>query len=46
MYRNHQVENPEKAIQDALDTLGIDYIDMMLLHHLGKNDVKACPNTK
>ena len=40
-YPGEQFENPEKAIQDALDTLDIDYIDMMLLHHPGANDVKA-----
>ena len=31
IYLGEQFENPEKAIQDALDTLDIDYIDMMLL---------------
>lgn len=41
IYPGEQFENPEKAIQDALDTLDIDYIDMMLLHHPGANDVKA-----
>ncbi|MCI8589666.1 MAG: aldo/keto reductase [Clostridiales bacterium] len=41
IYPGEQFQNPEKAIQDALDKLGIDYIDMMLLHHPGENDVKA-----
>ncbi|MDE6401544.1 MAG: aldo/keto reductase, partial [Clostridiales bacterium] len=36
-----QFSNPEQAIQAALDSLDIDYIDMMLLHHPGANDVKA-----
>ena len=41
IYPGEQFENPEKAIQDALDKLDIGYIDMMLLHHPGDNDVKA-----
>lgn len=41
IYPGEQFANPEKAIQDALDKLDIDYIDMMLLHHPGTNDVKA-----
>lgn len=41
IYPGEQFQNPEKAIQDALDRLDIGYIDMMLLHHLGANDVKA-----
>lgn len=41
IYPGEHFANPEKAIQDALDTLDIDYIDMMLLHHPGENDVKA-----
>ncbi len=41
IYPGEQFENPEKAIQDALDKLDIGYIDMMLLHHPGENDVKA-----
>ncbi|MDE6471664.1 MAG: aldo/keto reductase [Clostridia bacterium] len=41
IYPGSQFSNPEKAIQDALDTLDIEYIDMMLLHHPGANDVKA-----
>ena len=41
IYPGEQFDEPEKAIQDALDKLDIGYIDMMLLHHPGKNDVKA-----
>ncbi len=41
IYPGEQYQNPEKAIQDALDKLDIGYIDMMLLHHPGENDVKA-----
>lgn len=41
IYPGEQFANPEKAIQDALDKLDIGYIDMMLLHHPGENDVKA-----
>lgn len=41
IYPGEQFQNPEKAIQDALDKLDIGYIDMMLLHHPGANDVNA-----
>ena len=41
IYPGEQFAEPEKAIQDALDKLDIGYIDMMLLHHPGENDVKA-----
>ncbi len=41
IYPGTQFANPEKAIQEALDKLDIGYIDMMLLHHPGANDVKA-----
>ena len=41
LYPGEQYANPGKAIQDALDKLDIGYIDMMLLHHPGTNDVKA-----
>ena len=41
IYPGEQYKDPEKAIQDALDKLDIGYIDMMLLHHPGENDVKA-----
>ena len=33
--------DPENAIQRSLDKLDIGYIDMLLLHHPGSNDVKA-----
>ncbi len=36
-----QYDNPEKAIDDCLKRLDIGYIDMMLLHHPGTNDVNA-----
>ncbi|MDE7215268.1 MAG: aldo/keto reductase, partial [Clostridia bacterium] len=41
IYPGAQFSQPEKAIQDALDALDIGYIDMMLLHHPGANDVNA-----
>ena len=37
----NQFSNPEAAIDMALEKLDIGYIDMMLLHHPGSNDVKA-----
>ena len=40
LYPN-QFSEPEKAIDEALEKLDIQYIDMMLLHHPGTNDVKA-----
>lgn len=36
-----QYDNPEKAINDSLKQLNIEYIDLLLLHHPGENDVKA-----
>lgn len=36
-----QFEDPEAAIDMALEKLDIGYIDMLLLHHPGSNDVKA-----
>lgn len=41
LYPGEQFDHPEQAIEDALDKLDIDYIDMLLLHHPGANDVKA-----
>lgn len=41
IYPGTQYSNPEQAIQSALDKLDIGYIDMMLLHHPGTNDVSA-----
>ena len=40
LYPN-QFSDPEAAIEMALQKLNIGYIDMMLLHHPGTNDVKA-----
>ena len=40
LYPN-QFSSPEAAIEMALEKLDIGYIDMMLLHHPGTNDVKA-----
>ena len=36
-----QFSNPENAIETSLSRLNIEYIDLMLLHHPGNNDVKA-----
>lgn len=41
IYPGEQFAKPEQAVQDSLDRLNIGYIDMMLLHHPGANDVKA-----
>lgn len=41
IYPGEQYKNPEEAIRTALDKLDIGYIDMMLLHHPGENDVGA-----
>ncbi|QWU13120.1 Aldo/keto reductase [Paenibacillus sophorae] len=40
LYPN-QFDNAEAAIEQALAKLDIGYIDMMLLHHPGSNDVAA-----
>lgn len=40
LYPN-QFSDPETAIEEALEKLDIEYIDMMLLHHPGEDDVKA-----
>ena len=40
LYPN-QFSDPENAIEQALEKLDIEYIDMMLLHHPGTDDVKA-----
>ena len=37
----NQFSDPEAAIEMALQRLAIGYIDMLLLHHPGANDVKA-----
>lgn len=36
-----QFYQPEQAIDEALKKLDVEYIDLMLLHHPGDNDVKA-----
>lgn len=36
-----QYANPETAIEECLRKLDIGYVDLMLLHHPGTNDVKA-----
>ena len=41
IYPGSQYANPEQAIQDRIEKLNIDYVDIMLLHHPGDNDVKA-----
>ena len=40
LYPN-QYADPEAAIEECLRKLDIGYIDLMLLHHPGSNDVKA-----
>lgn len=37
----NQYSNPEAAIEDCLRKLDLGYVDLMLLHHPGSNDVKA-----
>ena len=37
----NQFSDPESAIEMALEKLDIGYIDMMLLHHPGRNNVEA-----
>ncbi len=36
-----QYDNAAEAIDEALERMGLDYIDMMLLHHPGSGDVEA-----
>lgn len=40
LYPN-QYANAESAINEALNKLGVGYIDLMLLHHPGRYDVEA-----
>lgn len=40
LYPN-QFANAAEAINEALEETGLDYIDLMLLHHPGTNDVEA-----
>lgn len=37
----NQFENAAGAIEEALEKTGLDYIDLMLLHHPGTGDVEA-----
>lgn len=41
IYPGSQFANPEPAIQERIDKLDIGYVDIMLLHHPGADDVKA-----
>lgn len=41
IYPGSEMENPENSIQACLDRLNLGYVDMMLLHHPDRNDVKA-----
>ncbi|MCD7843704.1 MAG: aldo/keto reductase, partial [Clostridiales bacterium] len=36
-----QFDNAAAAIDEALEKMGLDYIDMILLHHPGDGDVEA-----
>lgn len=40
LYPN-QYSDAANAIDDALEKMGLEYIDLMLLHHPGTNDVEA-----
>ena len=40
LYPN-QFDDPEKAIDESLERLDIEYIDLMLLHHPGDSDGKS-----
>lgn len=41
IYPGSEMENPEESIQACIDRLNIGYVDLMLLHHPDRNDVKA-----
>ena len=41
IYPGSEMADPERSIQACLDRLNLDYVDMMLLHHPDRNDVKA-----
>lgn len=41
IYPGSEMETPENSIQACLDRLNLGYVDMMLLHHPDRNDVKA-----
>ncbi len=37
----NQYSDPERAIEECINKLNIGYVDLMLLHHPGSNDVEA-----
>ena len=41
IYPGSEMADPESSLQACLDRLNIGYVDMMLLHHPDRNDVKA-----
>ena len=41
IYPGSEMAYPEQSIQACLDRLDLGYVDMMLLHHPDRNDVKA-----
>jgi diketogulonate reductase-like aldo/keto reductase/flavodoxin len=41
IYPGSEMASPEQSIQACLDRLDLGYVDMMLLHHPDRNDVKA-----
>jgi diketogulonate reductase-like aldo/keto reductase/flavodoxin len=41
IYPGSEMADPDKSIQACLDRLDIGYVDLMLLHHPDRNDVKA-----
>ncbi len=41
IYPGSEMTDPEVSIQASLDRLDLGYVDMMLLHHPDRNDVKA-----
>lgn len=41
IYPGSEMAEPEQSIQACLDRLDIGYVDLMLLHHPDRNDVKA-----
>ena len=41
IYPGSEMADPETSIQACLDRLDLGYVDMMLLHHPDRNDVKA-----
>ncbi len=41
IYPGDEMEAPEQSIQSCLDRLGLEYVDLLLLHHPDRNDVRA-----